>query len=177
MGGLATNQAFLRRLSDHPAFVAAELDTAFIARHGAELTAVPDLTPELAALAALATYALQIHKVPVALCLPMLEHLRLCRYVNLIQHLLLHGHESSQLQAHLKWGTALVALVSKVHRSFYALAGLCHVTAAPLQAQAAMALGSGPWRPGTVRTRCAWAVSRSRTRLRSTLQAWLQQRG
>ncbi len=95
MGGLATNQAFLRRLSDHPAFVAAELDTAFIARHGAELTAVPDLTPELAALAALAMHALQVHQVLVALCLPMLEHLRSYRCVKHIQHLLLHNHESS----------------------------------------------------------------------------------
>ncbi|KAK9821325.1 hypothetical protein WJX81_004610 [Elliptochloris bilobata] len=61
VGGLSTNQAFLRRLATHPAFVAAELDTAFITRHGAELTAVPDLAPEVAALAALAAHALRVH--------------------------------------------------------------------------------------------------------------------
>lgn len=63
MGGLSTNQAFLRRLAAHPAFAAAELDTAFIARHGAELTAVPDLAPEAAALALLAAHTLRVHAV------------------------------------------------------------------------------------------------------------------
>ena len=91
MGGLATNQAFLRRLSDHPAFAAAELDTAFIARHGAELTAVPDLTPELAALAALAMHALHVHKVLVARCLPMMKCLSPFGCVHPIQRLLLQS--------------------------------------------------------------------------------------
>ena len=63
MSGLSTNQAFLRRLAAHPAFAAAELDTAFIARHGAELTAVPDLAPEVAALALLAAHTLRVHAV------------------------------------------------------------------------------------------------------------------
>ena len=63
MGGLTTNQAFLRSLAAHPAFVAAELDTAFIGRYGAELTAVPPLAPQAAALAALAAHALSVHGV------------------------------------------------------------------------------------------------------------------
>jgi 3-methylcrotonyl-CoA carboxylase alpha subunit len=63
VGGLTTNQAFLRRLAAHPAFAAAELDTAFIGRHGAELTAVPPLAPQAAALAALAAHALSVHGV------------------------------------------------------------------------------------------------------------------
>ena len=63
VGGLSTNQAFLRRLAAHPAFAAAELDTAFIARHGAELTAMPNLAPEVAALALLAAHTLRVHAV------------------------------------------------------------------------------------------------------------------
>jgi 3-methylcrotonyl-CoA carboxylase alpha subunit len=63
VGGLTTNQAFLRRLAAHLAFAAAELDTAFIGRYGAELTAVPALAPQIAALAAMAAHALSVHGV------------------------------------------------------------------------------------------------------------------
>ena len=37
VGGLHTNRAFLRRLLEHPAFIAAELDTDFIPRHASTL--------------------------------------------------------------------------------------------------------------------------------------------
>ena len=43
--GLATNLAFLRRLSRHPALRAGELDTGFIPRHAGELLGPPDPAP------------------------------------------------------------------------------------------------------------------------------------
>ncbi|MBB5689073.1 biotin/lipoyl-binding protein [Roseomonas alkaliterrae] len=54
LGGLATNLAFLRRLVAHPAMVAGDLDTGFIARHAAALIPPPrEVPPEaLAAFAA-----------------------------------------------------------------------------------------------------------------------------
>ncbi|WP_225768179.1 acetyl/propionyl/methylcrotonyl-CoA carboxylase subunit alpha [Inquilinus sp. Marseille-Q2685] len=41
IAGLATNLDFLRAIARHPAFAAAELDTGFIARHGADLLPPP----------------------------------------------------------------------------------------------------------------------------------------
>ncbi|WP_026873081.1 acetyl/propionyl/methylcrotonyl-CoA carboxylase subunit alpha [Inquilinus limosus] len=41
IAGLATNLGFLRAIARHPAFAAAELDTGFIARHGAKLLPPP----------------------------------------------------------------------------------------------------------------------------------------
>jgi 3-methylcrotonyl-CoA carboxylase alpha subunit len=37
VSGLQTNRAFLKALIDHPAFLAAEIDTGFIVRHGGDL--------------------------------------------------------------------------------------------------------------------------------------------
>ena len=47
VNGLPTNQAFLKRLTVHPAFQAAELDTSFIQKHHASLTetAAPPFLP------------------------------------------------------------------------------------------------------------------------------------
>ncbi|UUX50901.1 acetyl-CoA carboxylase biotin carboxylase subunit [Nisaea acidiphila] len=41
IAGLANNVAYLKRIVDHPAFAAGELDTRFIERHGADLAAPP----------------------------------------------------------------------------------------------------------------------------------------
>ncbi|MBM3532679.1 MAG: acetyl/propionyl/methylcrotonyl-CoA carboxylase subunit alpha [Alphaproteobacteria bacterium] len=53
--GLATNAAFLKRLADHPAFVSGEVDTGFLARHGAEV--IPAEVPASDRVIALATLA------------------------------------------------------------------------------------------------------------------------
>ncbi len=58
LGGLTTNLGFLRRLVVHPAMVAADLDTGFIARHEAALIPPPVETPA-AALAAFAAVYLE----------------------------------------------------------------------------------------------------------------------
>ena len=46
VGGLRSNRGFLRRILEHPAFVAAELDTDFIPRHQAGLLPRPGPLPE-----------------------------------------------------------------------------------------------------------------------------------
>ncbi|CAH0229294.1 biotin carboxylase N-terminal domain-containing protein [Roseomonas sp. CECT 9278] len=56
LGGLTTNLAFLRRLVGHPAMLAAELDTGFIARHAAELIPPPSEVPDQALAAFAAVY-------------------------------------------------------------------------------------------------------------------------
>lgn len=56
LGGLTTNLAFLRRLVAHPAMVAADLDTGFIARHEAALIPPPVETPPVALAAFSAVY-------------------------------------------------------------------------------------------------------------------------
>ena len=53
--GLATNAAFLKRLAEHPAFVAGEVDTGFLGRHGADV--IPAETPASDRVLALATLA------------------------------------------------------------------------------------------------------------------------
>jgi 3-methylcrotonyl-CoA carboxylase alpha subunit len=58
LGGLTTNLAFLRRLVAHPAMVATDLDTGFIARHEAELIP-PAVEAPPAALAAFAAVYLE----------------------------------------------------------------------------------------------------------------------
>jgi len=55
VAGLATNAGFLKRLAEHPAFVAGEVDTGFLARHGAEL--VPEEAPASDRVLALASLA------------------------------------------------------------------------------------------------------------------------
>ncbi len=55
--GLTTNIPFLRRLVDHPAFVAGELDTGFIERFGAELISGHDPWLDEVALLAAAVHA------------------------------------------------------------------------------------------------------------------------
>ncbi len=45
--GVATNLAFLQALLRHPAFIAGDIDTQFIARHGAELLRSADAHPRL----------------------------------------------------------------------------------------------------------------------------------
>ncbi|WP_149535896.1 acetyl-CoA carboxylase biotin carboxylase subunit [Siccirubricoccus phaeus] len=47
VAGLRTNLGLLRNIAAHPAFAAAELDTGFIARHGAALLAAPSAEPRL----------------------------------------------------------------------------------------------------------------------------------
>jgi 3-methylcrotonyl-CoA carboxylase alpha subunit len=56
LGGLTTNLAFLRRLVAHPAMLAADLDTGFIARHEATLIPPPTETPATALAAFAAVY-------------------------------------------------------------------------------------------------------------------------
>ncbi len=50
--GVQTNLGLLRRIAEHPAFAAAELDTGFIARHGAALLPEPEPAPAIALAAA-----------------------------------------------------------------------------------------------------------------------------
>ncbi len=52
--GLRTNLDLLRGIAGHPAFAAADLDTGFIARHGAELLPVDQAAPDLAVAAVVA---------------------------------------------------------------------------------------------------------------------------
>ena len=56
LGGLTSNLTFLRRLVAHPAMVAGELDTGFIARHAAALIPPPTEVPEQALAAFAAVY-------------------------------------------------------------------------------------------------------------------------
>ncbi len=63
--GLQTNLGLLRRIAAHPAFAAAELDTGFIGRHGAELMPSYGPVPD-AALAAAALRVLQDRAAAVA---------------------------------------------------------------------------------------------------------------
>ncbi len=52
--GIRTTIPFHRRLIRHPAFLAADLDTHFIERHGAELTQAPEPPPEVVDVALIA---------------------------------------------------------------------------------------------------------------------------
>ena len=52
VSGLSTNVAFLKRLCQHPAFEAAELDTSFIAKHMDDLVEPPQPGAGILALAA-----------------------------------------------------------------------------------------------------------------------------
>ncbi|WP_283094304.1 biotin carboxylase N-terminal domain-containing protein [Sediminicoccus sp. KRV36] len=52
--GIGNNAVFLGRLARHPALLAGELDTGFIARHAAELLAPTEAAPEAMLLAAMA---------------------------------------------------------------------------------------------------------------------------
>ncbi|KAL3134741.1 hypothetical protein ABBQ32_007741 [Trebouxia sp. C0010 RCD-2024] len=63
VSGLPTNQAFLKRLACHPAFMAAELDTSFIQKHHSSLVDNHPLTPHVVALAAVADHLLQVQQV------------------------------------------------------------------------------------------------------------------
>ena len=54
VSGLSTNVGFLKRLCQHPAFEAAELDTSFIAKHMDSLVLPAQPTPDVVALAAVA---------------------------------------------------------------------------------------------------------------------------
>ena len=63
VSGLPTNQAFLKRLAAHPAFIAAELDTSFIQKHHASLVDSPPLHDHVIALAAVADHMLQVQEV------------------------------------------------------------------------------------------------------------------
>ena len=63
VGGLHTNQAFLKRIARHPAFIACQLDTSFIKAHEASLTGVQAPAPEVIALAAVAKHQLAVQKV------------------------------------------------------------------------------------------------------------------
>ena len=57
IAGLTTNLDFLRRLAAHPGFAAKELDTGFIERHGAALTAPAAVSDRVLALACIAALA------------------------------------------------------------------------------------------------------------------------
>ena len=70
MSGLPTNQAFLKRLAAHPAFIAAELDTSFIQKHHASLLHPQPLPPHVVALAAIADHFLQVQEVCNCICTP-----------------------------------------------------------------------------------------------------------
>lgn len=52
VSGLSTNVAFLKRLCQHPAFEAAELDTSFIAKHMDDLVELSQPGADVLALAA-----------------------------------------------------------------------------------------------------------------------------
>lgn len=62
VGGLTTNQGFLQRLANHPAFRAAELDTDFIPRHLPSLACVSTPPVDTLALAALGLHHLAIQR-------------------------------------------------------------------------------------------------------------------
>jgi len=61
---------FLKRLARHPAFVAAELDTSFIAKHLESLTAAAELSATVVAVAAVARHLLNVQVFAVSLCCP-----------------------------------------------------------------------------------------------------------
>jgi 3-methylcrotonyl-CoA carboxylase alpha subunit len=63
LGGLTTNLAFLRRLVAHPAMLAGELDTGFIARHAAALIPPPREVPAPALAAFAAVYIERMRQV------------------------------------------------------------------------------------------------------------------
>ncbi|KAK9817790.1 hypothetical protein WJX72_002185 [[Myrmecia] bisecta] len=63
VAGLHTNQAFLKRIAKHPAFIAAELDTSFIKKHEESLTGVQPPAQEVVALAAVAKHHVAVQKV------------------------------------------------------------------------------------------------------------------
>ncbi|MCO6418029.1 acetyl/propionyl/methylcrotonyl-CoA carboxylase subunit alpha [Siccirubricoccus sp. KC 17139] len=65
VAGLRTNLALLRNIAAHPAFAAAELDTGFIARHGAGLLATPAPEARLL-LAAAALFVLRDQQAAIA---------------------------------------------------------------------------------------------------------------
>ncbi len=60
MSGLPTNLGFLKRLCEHEAFQAAELNTAFIEKHGAALLSARELLPMVVGAAALALHQLRL---------------------------------------------------------------------------------------------------------------------
>lgn len=62
VSGLPTNQAFLKRLAAHPAFIAAELDTSFIQKHHASLVDCQPLPQHITALIAVADHLLQVQQ-------------------------------------------------------------------------------------------------------------------
>ena len=62
VSGLPTNQAFLKRLASHPAFIAAELDTSFIQKHHSSLVDALPLPQQALALAAVADHLLQVQQ-------------------------------------------------------------------------------------------------------------------
>jgi 3-methylcrotonyl-CoA carboxylase alpha subunit len=63
LGGLTTNLAFLRRLVAHPAMLAGELDTGFIARHAAALIPPPREVPAPALVAFAAVYMERLRQI------------------------------------------------------------------------------------------------------------------
>jgi len=63
VSGLPTNQEFLKRLTTHPAFIAAELDTSFIQQHHASLVDAEPVAQHVLALAAVADHLLQVQEV------------------------------------------------------------------------------------------------------------------
>lgn len=60
VSGLSTNVAFLKRLCQHPAFEAAELDTSFIAKHMDDLIAPAQPGASVLALAAVAWHLIRL---------------------------------------------------------------------------------------------------------------------
>lgn len=77
VSGLPTNVEFLKRLARHPAFVAAELDTSFIAKHLDSLTAAAKPPATVVAVAAVARHLLNVQVAPVTLLsmsLPLGHH-------------------------------------------------------------------------------------------------------
>lgn len=68
VNGLPTNQAFLKRLTEHPSFQAAELDTSFIQKHHASLTDTEAPAKHVVALAAVADHLVQVQQVHTLQC-------------------------------------------------------------------------------------------------------------
>ena len=60
VSGLSTNVAFLKRLCQHPAFEAAELDTSFIAKHMDDLMKPPQPGADVLALAAVTWHLISL---------------------------------------------------------------------------------------------------------------------
>lgn len=80
VSGLPTNQAFLKRLASHPAFIAAELDTSFIQKHHASLLSPEPVPSHVVALAAIADHLLQVQEVRSGICTPYVCMI-VCEYV------------------------------------------------------------------------------------------------